>query len=150
MELEAEPLIDCSSAPDGDCNFAGLVYALGTANALADVADLFCPCLAVVNANPGLVARNLTVKAACDGGRRLQEKDQSPPPSVSSEAAGATSSLGAFLGQRRLEQLQEDLDELGVEEVADFKELEQEDIDRLAAKLKKAQARKFVKKIAAL
>ena len=61
-----------------------------------------------------------------------------------------TSSLRTFLGPRRLEQLQEDLDELGVEEVADLKELDPEDIERMAAKLKKAQARKFVKKVAAL
>ena len=55
-----------------------------------------------------------------------------------------------MLRPRRLEQLQEDLDELGVEEVADLKELDPEDIERMAAKLKKAQARKFVKKVAAL
>ena len=46
--------------------------------------------------------------------------------------------------------LQEELEELGVETVEDLKELEAEDIDRLAAKLKKVQAKKFAKKMAAL
>ena len=46
--------------------------------------------------------------------------------------------------------LQVDLDELGVESVEDLKELDEEDIEALAAKLKKVQAKKFTKKIAAL
>ena len=46
--------------------------------------------------------------------------------------------------------LQEDLEELGVEVVEDLRELEAEDIERLAAKLKKVQAKKFAKKVAAL
>ena len=112
---------------------------LSTASRLTEVGESFCPCLAVIESNPGLVGQNITVRAACNGGRRLQEDEEVD-----------TSSLRAFLGPRRLEQLQKDLDELGVEEVADFKELEQEEIDILAAKLKKAQARKLVKKIAAL
>ena len=46
--------------------------------------------------------------------------------------------------------LQEDLEELGVEEVEDLRELDAEDIGRLAGKLKKVQAKKLAKKIAAL
>ena len=46
--------------------------------------------------------------------------------------------------------LQGDLDGLGVESVEDLKELDEEDIEALAAKLKKVQAKKFTKKIAAL
>ena len=37
---------------------------------------------------------------------------------------------------------------LGVEIVEDFKELDKEDIDALAAKLKKVQAKKFLKHLA--
>ena len=43
--------------------------------------------------------------------------------------------------------LQEELEELGVEAVDDLKELEAEHIERLAAKLKMVQAKKFAKKI---
>ena len=46
--------------------------------------------------------------------------------------------------------LQEELEELGVEAVEDLRELEAEDVERLAGKLKKVQAKKFAKKIAAL
>ena len=46
--------------------------------------------------------------------------------------------------------LQVDLEELGVESVEDLKELDEEDIEALAAKLKKVQAKKFAKKIAEL
>ena len=46
--------------------------------------------------------------------------------------------------------LQTDLEELGVESVDDLEELEADDIERLAAKLKKIQAKKFTKTIAAL
>ena len=46
--------------------------------------------------------------------------------------------------------LEEDLKELGVETAEDMKELEAEHIETLAAKLKVVQAKKFVKKIAAL
>ena len=43
-----------------------------------------------------------------------------------------------------------DLDELGAEEVDDLKALEAQDVERLAAKLKKLQRPKFRGKIAAL
>eukprot|EP01045_Picozoa_sp_COSAG04_P036548 COSAG04_NODE_8940_length_915_cov_1.063725_2_plen_138_part_00 len=46
--------------------------------------------------------------------------------------------------------LREDLEELGVEVVEDFQELEAADIEQLAAKLKKVQSKKFAKKMAAL
>ena len=42
------------------------------------------------------------------------------------------------------------LEELGVQSVEDLKELEEDDIEALAAKLKKVQAKKFAKKVAAL
>ena len=46
--------------------------------------------------------------------------------------------------------LQDGLEELGVEAVDDLKELEAEDVEQLTAKLKKVQAKKFAKKMAAL
>ena len=42
------------------------------------------------------------------------------------------------------------MEELGVETVEDLQELEAKDIEALAAKLKKVQAKKFAKKIASL
>ena len=59
------------------------------------------------------------------------------------------SSVAELLGVAH-DALQGDLEELGVESVEDLKELEAEDIERLSAKLKKVQAKKFVKKVAAL
>ena len=59
------------------------------------------------------------------------------------------SSVAELLGAAH-DTLQSDLEELGVESVEDLKELEAEDVEALAAKLKKVQAKKFVKKIAAL
>ena len=46
--------------------------------------------------------------------------------------------------------LNEDLEELDVETVEDLQELEAKDIEALAAKLKKVQAKKFAKKVASL
>ena len=46
--------------------------------------------------------------------------------------------------------LRASLDELGVEAVEDLLELEAEEIEQLTAKLKKVQAKKFAKKMAAL
>ena len=54
------------------------------------------------------------------------------------------------LKPQALEQLQEELDGLGVEEVSDFLELDEEDIVTLQSKLKKVPAKKLAKKIAAL
>ena len=53
--------------------------------------------------------------------------------------------LGAWFGP-----LKDTLDELGAEAVEDLKELEAEHIERLAAKLKFVQAKKFAKKIATI
>jgi hypothetical protein len=57
--------------------------------------------------------------------------------------------LQGFLGSW-FPSLQADLDELGAEEVDDLKALEAQDVERLAAKLKKLQRPKFRGKIAAL
>ena len=57
--------------------------------------------------------------------------------------------LDVFLGAA-FPPLQAALDELGVEAVEDLLELEAEEIEQLTAKLKKVQARKFAKKMAAL
>ena len=59
------------------------------------------------------------------------------------------SSVAELLGAAH-DTLQGDLEQLGVESVEDLKELEAEDVEALAAKLKKVQAKKFAKKIAAL
>ena len=64
------------------------------------------------------------------------------------KAEGGTD-VGEFLGPI-YEALEEDLEELGVEAVEDLKALEQEDVEALAAKLKKVQAKKFARKIASL
>ena len=69
----------------------------------------------------------------------LDETDELDGASSTAELLGA-----AF------DTLQADLEELGVESVEDLKELEEEDIEALAAKLKKVQAKKFAKKMAAL
>ena len=71
------------------------------------------------------------------------------PPEPEPETADPAS-VEDFLGRNNFAVLKSDLDELGVEEVEDLKELEAEDIERLSAKLKKVQAKKFAKKIAAL
>ena len=52
-----------------------------------------------------------------------------------------------FLGERWFSAMKTVLDEIGVEALEDFKEINKEEIDMLAAKLKGVQARKFVKKI---
>ena len=61
----------------------------------------------------------------------------------------AAASIAELLGAA-YDTLQGDLDELGVESVEDLKELDEEDVEALVAKLKKVQAKKFAKKIAAL
>ena len=61
----------------------------------------------------------------------------------------AAASIAELLGAA-YDTLQGDLDELGVESVEDLKELDEEDVEVLVAKLKKVQAKKFAKKIAAL
>ena len=74
------------------------------------------------------------------------------------EAEGIASIHGSFVGSidelellgAAYDTLQGDLEELGVESVEDLRELDEEDIEALAAKLKKVQAKKFTKKIAAL
>ena len=45
------------------------------------------------------------------------------------------------------ERLREDLDELGVEVVDDLKELDADDLEGLASKLKKVQAKKFLRHV---
>ena len=77
----------------------------------------------------------------------LAEPEPEPEPEMSEGVPPQT--LEEFLGAAHAP-LRSDLDELGVEEVEDLKELEAEDIERLSAKLKKVQAKKFAKKIAAL
>jgi len=74
------------------------------------------------------------------------EQELEPEPELEPEAAG---SLAAFFGAW-LPQLQGCLDELGVEEAEDLKELEAEDIEALVSKLKKVQGKKLRKKLAAL
>ena len=67
---------------------------------------------------------------------------------IADELEGAHS-IAELLGAA-YDTLQGDMDELGVESVEDLKELDEEDIEALAAKLKKVQAKKFAKKIAEL
>ena len=78
-----------------------------------------------------------------------------PPSSLSSHAMGTTSendacgdspTVAVFL-RPWYERLREDLDELGVEAVDDFKELDADDLEGLASKLKKVQAKKFLKHV---
>ena len=75
--------------------------------------------------------------------------DMSGEESSTASITADTTSLETFLGPA-LEQLQEELDGLGVEEVSDFLELDEEDIVTLQSKLKKVPAKKLAKKIAAL
>ena len=72
-----------------------------------------------------------------------QEPELEPEPEP--EAAG---SLATFFGAW-LPQLKGYLEELGVEEAEDLKELEAEDIEVLVSKLKKVQGKKLRKKLAA-
>jgi len=55
--------------------------------------------------------------------------------------------LEGFLGKRWFSVMKTVLDEVGVEELEDLKEINKEEIDMLATQLKGLQARKFVKKI---
>jgi hypothetical protein len=62
------------------------------------------------------------------------------------DARGDSPTVAAFL-HPWYERLREDLDELGVEVVDDFKELDADDLEGMASKLKKVQAKKFLKRI---
>ena len=73
--------------------------------------------------------------------------DSEPEPEVSEGVPPQT--LEEFLGAAHAV-LREDLEKLGVGVVEDLQELEAEDIERLASKLKKVQARQFVRRMAAL
>ena len=55
--------------------------------------------------------------------------------------------LKGFLGESCFSVMKTDLDTIGVETVEDLKELEIEDINTLAAKLKKVQEKKFLRKM---
>merc|ERR1712043_57781 len=55
--------------------------------------------------------------------------------------------LEEFLGTAWYSAMKTELEDIGVEALDDLNELEAEDIDLLAAKLKKIQAKKFRKKI---
>ena len=78
----------------------------------------------------------------------LEAETQADVYKLEAEARAETDLTG-LLGST-FAPLQEDLEELGVEAVGDLRELDAEDVKRLAAKLKKVQAKKFAKKIAAL
>jgi hypothetical protein len=67
---------------------------------------------------------------------------------AASSSSSSSSSLAAFLSPW-YDQLCEDLDALGVEAVDDFRELDSEDLEALASKLKKVPARKFLKHVMA-
>jgi nitrogen-specific signal transduction histidine kinase len=56
--------------------------------------------------------------------------------------------LEAFLGESSFSLMETDLDTIGVETVEDLKELETDDINMLAANLKKVQVKKFIRKMA--
>merc|ERR1740136_266826 len=55
--------------------------------------------------------------------------------------------LEGFLGEKVFSAMKTELDDIGVGEVEDLKELETEDFNKLAAKLKKVQAKKFLRKM---
>ena len=56
--------------------------------------------------------------------------------------------LEDFLGESSFSLMETDLDTIGVETVEDLKELETDDINMLAANLKKVQVKKFLRKMA--
>lgn len=113
---------------------AELLLATAAASASQRVAGTNAPVLpeAVPPASPSLNASSPHSTTSDNGAR-----------------GGDSPTLAAFL-QPWYEKLREDLDELGVEVVDDFKELDAEDLDRMASKLKKVQAKKFLKHISSV
>ena len=72
-----------------------------------------------------------------------------PAPAGAAEEGVPPETLEGFLGKWYGAMCAE-LEELGVEELEDLVELEPEEIELLAAKLKSVQGRKFVKKVGSL
>ena len=67
--------------------------------------------------------------------------EEGVPPDVA-----VVESVQSFLGDW-FQPMHAILDEIGVEAVEDFKELDKDDVARLSSTLKKVQAKKFVKKL---
>ena len=67
--------------------------------------------------------------------------EEGVPPDVA-----VAESVQSFLGDW-FQPMHTILDEIGVEAVEDFKELDKDDVARLSSTLKKIQAKKFVKKL---
>ena len=78
------------------------------------------------------------------GSSNAAKVEEGVPPDVA--VAG---SVQSFLGDW-FQPMHAILDEIGVEAVEDFKELDEDDVARLSSTLKKIQAKKFVKKLESL
>jgi len=144
--LDDHAFSDCSSLQEID-----LPSSLTT---LRDEVFAGCSSLHKINLPPSLITVGDNVFYGCSS-----LKEINGPPSLRDFITGGVNAvdvqisneknetLEGFLGEKFFSAMKTELDDIGVGEVEDLKELDTEDLNKLAAKLRKVQAKKFLRKM---
>jgi len=167
--INAGAFMNCSSLQEidlpsslttlGDCVFRNCssLQKMDLPSSLTTLGDeVFAGCSSLhkINLPPSLITVGDNVFYGCSS-----LKEINGPPSLRDFITGGVNAvdvqisneknetLEGFLGEKFFSAMKTELDDIGVGEVEDLKELDTEDLNKLAAKLRKVQAKKFLRKM---